>query len=187
MILRVDSDSLASVMILDKRLEEYPEPYRGQKDMTLIVSFSQYTGFIHRYLEVTDYLATPSVYLKSKLALGETDKLLKAFYKDMACAIMKEVWFASRGGVATRIVHELADSPVYTIEYVNAVSEVYKREAGAAYMSLLESMEQCGYSYNAGVLHRQVDDVNYATLLYAMSSPTNEYGISFAKWSMTEE
>lgn len=97
------------------------------------------------------------------------------------------MWFASRGGVATRIVHELADSPVYTIEYVNAVSEVYKREAGAAYMSLLESMEQCGYSYNAGVLHRQVDDVNYATLLYAMSSPTNEYGISFAKWSMTEE
>lgn len=187
MIIRVPNESLASVMVLNKKLEEYPEPYRGQSDMTLVVSFEQYVRFIDKYLEVTDYLNTPTVYLRSKLELDDEGPLYKAFYKDVACAIMKELWYTHRGGDPTKLVHTLGDAPVYGDFYVDAVLGAYKREVASARQDMLDLVEQAGFQFDAGVLYRQQKSVDYASLLFAMSSPTNEYGVDFVKWSMMEE
>lgn len=41
-LIRVTEDTLASILIMDRRLEEYPEPYRSNKDIDIEVSFETY-------------------------------------------------------------------------------------------------------------------------------------------------
>lgn len=41
-LIRVTEDALASILVMDRRLEEYPEPYRSNKDIDIEVSFETY-------------------------------------------------------------------------------------------------------------------------------------------------
>lgn len=110
----LSSDILATVLILDKRLEPQPEPFRCQPSVHFIVSFEEYIKFVRSELGTGyDWLATPTRELLSLIwELDQNNsesarrKLFTAFLKDMAFAVMKEVCIAEAlGKSATNITH----------------------------------------------------------------------------------
>ena len=55
-VINVTEDNLLSVLATNKELELYPEPYRSNGDMELVISFDVYLNFIQKYLGVDNYL-----------------------------------------------------------------------------------------------------------------------------------
>lgn len=110
----LSSDILATVLILDKRLEPQPEPFRGQPSVHFVVSFEEYIKFVRTELGLGyDWLYTPtSTLLKYVRELDQHNSelarksLFTAFLRDMAFAVMKEVCISeSLGKRATKITH----------------------------------------------------------------------------------
>ena len=180
----VTDSQMAPVLILNKDLEVYPEPFRGQQDMTLLVSFGAYTKFIDNYLEITDYLATETVLLRSKLYTEDRTFMVKAFYKDVACAIAKELYYSRQDGVVTRIAHYIEGCHVYAKNYVDVYVETFRPGLQRAKKDLVATAKRAGFMYSP----RSLTDNNwlwdYASLLFAMSSIEDAYGVGFAEWSM---
>lgn len=180
----VQDTQLASVIIVDKKLEEFPEPYRGTKSMELVVSFSAYKDFIHNYLDVNNFLATQTSKLKYWDRTGDERALCMSFYKDMALAVMKELWYVDVGNNPTQIRHIVEDSPVFNDDFISQMSDACKAGLSKAYNELLREMASRKYEYSVAKLSTNKASVDYATLLYAMSFDDVSYGVSFYKWSL---
>lgn len=175
---------MAPILVLNKSLEVYPEPFRGQRDIVLLVSFGAYKKFINNYLEITDYLSTETVLLRSKLFTDDHQFLVKAFYKDVACAIAKELYYSKQDGLATRIVHKIDGCHVYAKNYVDVYTEAFRPNLQRAKNDLVSLAKKAGYYYSPVALVNNAWLWNYASLLFAMSSPTDNYEVGFAEWSM---
>lgn len=108
------SDILATVLILDKRLEPQPEPFRCQPKVHFVISFEEYVKFIRNDLDSGyNWLYTSTkVLLENIRELDQQNtesarqELFTAFLRDMAFAVMKELCIAEAlGKGATRISH----------------------------------------------------------------------------------
>lgn len=183
-VIKVTEDNIASVMFMDKYLEKYPEPYRGNADITLAVSFETYKKFINKYLEVTDYLSTSTVLLRSYLSRGYDDLLCKCFYRDMANAVVKELWYAREGRSPTSILHLVEDGHGFGGEYIDALYTAFPVQLSRAALDLQESLSVVGYTLPDYKMIQYDKEWRYATVLYAMSSLSNEYGTGFSRWSL---
>lgn len=182
-VIQATEDKLASILVLNRKLEEYPEPYRGNKDMEILVSFDAYKSFIERYLEIYDYLATPTIKLKYYLSCGKDEELYRCFYLDMALAVAKEVWYTDLSGTPTRITHKITGADILDTGYVTSMSEIFPKGLSRARNSLLSYLANSNYKMAAAKTVTFSDELRYASLLYAMSSNTNEFDVGFYKWS----
>lgn len=177
-------DVLASVIVLDKSMEEFPEPYRSSKDNEIIVTFDVYKNFIKDYLSITDYLSTDTAKLKSFLARDCEEELCKCFYKDMALAIGKELWYTSTDKVPTRLTHFVSGDTAMPEEYVTVISKSFAAQLTGAAEDLKEYLQEADYELPAWKIVKFGNEFSYATILFAMSSINNEYGVPFCKWSL---
>ena len=120
----VMSDNLAPILLLDKEMEETPEPFRMQKNVLLIVSFSEYLKFIDNYLDKVDYLSTPTSMLKQYIMHNDTTRLYSSFLADMAYAVAKELHYAEKyKKSATMLVHDVSDAKVNSL---SDIENMYK-------------------------------------------------------------
>lgn len=177
-------DTLASVLVLDRSMETCPEPYRGHNDTEIVVSFDVYKEFINKYLSVTDYLATDTVKLLSYLKTCREEELCRCFYKDVAIAVAKEIWYTDIGGAPTKITHVIDGACYNTEEYVSVISKAFAPQLSRASRSLLEYLDYNEYPMSPTKLVKFDAEFSYATLLFAMSSFDNEFGVPFCKWSL---
>lgn len=172
----VESDKLASVLIVDKSLEEYPEPYRACDDISLVVTLDNYLEFIGRYLDTDNYMATDTMLLRFWLQENDTTSLTRAYYKDMSYALMKELWYSDS---PTAIYHEVRETPTLGYKYLDVLSTSFMREYNSAQKNLLSGMKQRGYAYTPAKLVKHQKQLTYATALYAMSQ-----GVSYSEWTL---
>lgn len=135
----VGFDSLAPILLLDKKMEEIPEPFRMQDNVLLIVQFSEYLKFIDQYLGKVDYLSTPTYALKQYQLTNAQDKLYAAFLADVAYGIAKELHYAEKyNRPATIIAHSVHDANVKTVAEVEEMYEgvkIYTEEKLYQYMA----------------------------------------------------
>lgn len=172
----VESDKLASLLIVDKSLEEYPEPYRACDDISIVVTLDNYLSFIRNYLDIDNYMATDTMLLRFWLQEKDDMSLKKAYYKDMAYAIMKELWYSDS---PTAIYHEIDKTPTLGYNYLDILSNSFLKEYNAEQKNLLAGMKQRGYVYTPAKLVKHQKQLTYATALYAMSQ-----GVSYSEWTL---
>lgn len=121
-IKQVGNDNLAPILLLDKEMEEIPEPFRMQNNVLLIVSFNEYLAFIKNYLDKVDYLSTPTSMLKRYVDRNDIPELTKAFFRDMAYAVAKELHYAEAvKKEATFIIHEMDCTNVLSTSQVQSM------------------------------------------------------------------
>lgn len=131
-------ENLAPLYILNKELEETPDPFRLQGDkITFIVPYNEYKRFVSRCLREVDYLATPTKDLLSYYKSGNEDELYSSYLRDMAVAICKELHYAeSCGKDGTLYRHKSDGEIVRDCEYLHKVTvESDKKTQLRAYMS----------------------------------------------------
>lgn len=94
-------ERLAAVLCVDtdRSLEEYPQPFRMQDQLTIVIPYSAYVMF------VSDYVGNPAyLYTKEK-------SLLNRYYMDVARAVAKECYFAVQNdSPPTHIRHRFEDA-----------------------------------------------------------------------------
>ena len=114
----VSYTNLAPLFLLDKTFEEKPDPFRLQGDRVMfIIPFNEYKLFIAKYLGTVDYLATPTKTLKAYLNTQNDIELYRAYMKDVAVAIGKELYYSETyGKSATHYKHLSDGNQTYTKE-----------------------------------------------------------------------
>jgi hypothetical protein len=139
----VTSDVMATLFLTDKEMERNPEPIRMQQSVMLNVEFEEYIDFCKTYLNVKDYLSTPTVDIKRFLDIGDEESLLKCFYKDMAVAVGKEIHYAETyRKSATKFYHIVKDpSKIYTQEDICAIAYQFESVALSFLIPYLRSRD----------------------------------------------
>lgn len=185
MTIDVSEDKLASVLVLESKrgLEscQYPEPYRGHNENELVVKFSEYKKFIAHYLVLEDYLATNSVKLRSWVDHNNEELLIRSFYLDMARAIAKEISFANNNR-PTRITHKIDSAVDMSSDFVSNVWDMFPHDMKRAHDKLLASMRSEGYVYPPESLEQSIDEISYASVLYAMALGFGK--VPYMPWSL---
>lgn len=147
---------LAPLLVLDKEMEPIPDPFRMQKNVAFIVSFSEYVKFIDYSLGRVDYLATPTRLLKSYRAKHDNDSLYAAYLRDIAFSVAKELHYAETyKKEAAMIVHEkygAEEIPYTDIERMFKDTHALTENRLRSYMSshnfpLPISFRDCNQSY----------------------------------------
>lgn len=102
-IVVVKPDSLASILVVNRELEEEAEAFRLQPKVNFVIDFDNYLEFIDKELNMGKYLALPMKALKTQTANYQTTKsktaytfLKRAFFKDLCLGMMKELYFAEK-------------------------------------------------------------------------------------------
>lgn len=183
MMINATNDVLASILFLRKEYDGYPEPYRSQPELEIRVTISEYKKFIEEYLSLNDYLATDTKILHSIVNNDRHRELCQCFYKDMAYAVMKELWFTEEGSHPTLITHEISGAEVFDSAYINTLSGIFTSKLARAQNALIREITTNRYQIPVKKLIEFESQVKYATLLYAMSSPNDDYGVVFQEWS----
>lgn len=150
---QVDADSLASILYTNRQIERLPEPFRGQPHVTLLVDFEDYIRFVTSALGRVGYLYTSASELTTLTSMyrreqSETTrmKLWSAFLKDMAMALLKEVWWAERlGKGATTITQmEILEGITFSAE---DIVHIYASAGHERQKVALEWLAGKGYEY----------------------------------------
>jgi hypothetical protein len=173
----VTSDALASLLLLEKELEPTPEPFRCQPNMQFAVDFEEYVTFCTNFLGRADLLYTPYQKLHQltrEYRLGSDGakrELWSAFLKDMAFAVLKELyWAESFGKGASSIIHTVQDCTTMLSEqdinlYFAKVKEVILPRAVSHFTSK-------GYVYPPQISVKNVKHFKYAvTMFYLADQP----------------
>lgn len=181
-VINVTEDNLLSVLATNKELELYPEPYRSNGDMELVISFDVYLNFIQKYLGVDNYLSTPSLDLRFYLDHDMTDTLLRCFYKDIAVGVIKEIWYTDVNAQPTKLTHTVAGCPNLGEAYINGMHQAFTADIVKAQDELLKYMNGLNYKLPPIKTIRFRDELNYASLLYAMSLACTKVG--YCRWSL---
>lgn len=119
-------DNLAPLYLLNKSLEQKPDPFRLQGDkITFIVPFIEYKRFVHNCLREVDYLATPTRQLLRYVREDNTMSLYSCYLKDMAIAICKELHYAEQFGKdATHYKHKSDGEIIYSRENIKELFQL---------------------------------------------------------------
>lgn len=181
-VINVTEDNLLSVLATNKELELYPEPYRSNGDMELVISFDVYLNFIQKYLGVDNYLSTPSLDLRFYLDHDMTDTLLRCFYKDIAVGVVKEIWYTDVNAQPTKLTHTVTGCPNLGEAYINGMYQAFTADIVKAQDELLKYMNGLNYKLPPIKTIRFRDELNYASLLYAMSLACTKVG--YCRWSL---
>lgn len=117
-------ENLAPLYILDKELEEVPDPFRLQGNrITFIVPFREYKRFVSTCLRDVDYLATPTKDLLQYCRVDDKVSLYASYLKDMAVAVCKELHYAEKlGKDATHYRHKSEGEAVYDRDFLHKVT-----------------------------------------------------------------
>lgn len=183
-IINATEDTLASILLIRKDLEEYPEPYRSNGDIEIRVSFEAYQRFIDKYLAVGDFLATQTNTLLYYLRNDRLDLLCRCFYLDMALAVVKEVWYTDITANPTKLTHIVADSYRFNEDYVTGMCDIFTKDLSRAQNQLVARMRKLQYAVPPTKVNKFSGEFKYAALLYAMADMTGEFSnISFSRWS----
>ena len=168
----VKRDRLASILLFDKSYEEYAEPFRKNQSDKFIVTFEEYVGFIDEYLDRRNFLHDSTLVLKYWLEKNDTINLLKAFYRDMACAVMKDAWYITR---PTNLYHKVEGG-------LEIPLDAFKSDYTKTLKELIKLADSRGYAYPKEKLKQLESTFKYASILYGMG----KYGIEFCQWSRKE-
>lgn len=167
----VKSDSLASLLVVNRELEEEAEEFRLQPRVNFIVDFDNYLKFIDKELNVGDYLSVPMIVLKKHVENYQTKKsipsygvLKRAFFMDMSLAIMKELHFAERHGkTVSCITHNIQGTRSYSDVLINALYEGQAKKHSEE--ELLKRISKKRYPIQLPVLEANEFALRYAVLL----------------------
>lgn len=181
-VINVTEDKLLSVLATNKELELYPEPYRSNGDMELVISFETYVKFIQKYLGVDNYLSTPSLDLQFYLHHSMEDMLLRCFYKDVAIGIVKEIWYTNTDSQPTKLTHTVEGCPALGEEYINGMTQAFRADLVKTQAELLKYMTELNYKLPPVKTLKFQSELNYASLLYAMSKACTKVG--YCRWSL---
>jgi len=122
----VDADCLATLLLLDKEMEQLPEPLRMQPNSTFVITLDAFKTFVSDYLSIYDYLCLPTRDLKNAIASDFKPLILKGFYMCVARAVAKELHYAERYGKdATTILHSIEGSRVRTMSLGKVETEFH--------------------------------------------------------------
>lgn len=106
----VEADCLAALMVLDRKLEPVPEPFRMQPGVMLVINFEEYLKFVASLPAGCDLLYFHTADLQKSVETRSDVSVLKSFYIDVALAVCKELFFAEyHGKGATSIRHDFYD------------------------------------------------------------------------------
>lgn len=178
----VTSDSLASLLLLEKRLEPTPEAFRCQPNVVFSIDFQEYINFVTFYLGKVDYLATPTEELLKLVKLyrqGDIkakEKLFQAFLTDMSFAVAKELYFAEASGKgATNIIHTTDNTVILNSDdinnyFVNVVERVTPR--------LLSRLSYKGYEFGSQISGRNAHIWKYAIVLNYLAEQSFQWSYS---------
>lgn len=170
----VTSDSLATLLLLEKELEPTPEPFRCQPNISFSVDFQEYIAFCTNFLGRENLLATPSKKIHQLLREfrrgSEEAKfgLWSAFLKDMSFAVMKELyWAESLGKGASCIVHTIQNCSSVLSE---ADMNLYFANVRELVLPKILTRFSCkDYAYPAQISPKNVKYFKYAVALYYLA------------------
>lgn len=94
----VTSDSLAALMLMNKALEPYPEPFRLQPSITFVIPFKEYVTWVMSLPRGSHLLYAETAKIQGAIESANMAALLRYFYADMAMALGKELHFAELYG-----------------------------------------------------------------------------------------
>ncbi len=92
----VKANCLSCLFNEDRRVELIPEPFRMQGVVSFRVTYQEYIRYILTLTRTTGIVLAADVEYLRELASSKNPKLYSSFLKDMAFAVLKEVWFAER-------------------------------------------------------------------------------------------
>lgn len=164
-------NNIASFVLTSIRWESIPEPYRMQPSVNFVIPFETYIAFLQKYLGETDVFLFKTEDIKECLNNIEIyrHRLFRMFQKDVAIAMLKEVYFAeSYGKCASNITHLVRDAKleVSRKDLQGVADNITKLEQ----YSILKILKQRGYDLHLPVSERNIDLYNYAMTLWYMSS-----------------
>lgn len=125
-------------------IEPFPEPFRLQGDVTLCVAYSEYINYINSMPEDSQVVLSLEINKLKNLARSDSSTLYSYFLRDMAFAICKELFWASRyqtdGTVILPIATDASRATVMVSEWF-----VYFGFLADASNDMLYKMAQAGY------------------------------------------
>lgn len=177
----VTEDFLLAFLEPSRDYEGYPEPFRGYPDCMHIIDIDSYKRFIAKYLDVSDYLLTPTSLLLKYVAENDVTNLMRSFYRDMSIGVMKELYYS--GVESTHIVHRIKGVTLFTDSMI--IDNV----------SLLDGLPKAGSRLRGIMRERNMridnrkeifdtPEFQYAKLLFAMAEATD--GVPLVAWSRVE-
>lgn len=172
----VKPDSLASILVVNRELEEEAEEFRLQPKVNFIVNFNDYLKFIDKELNIGDYLSLPMIILKKQVKLYQTEKsktayefLKRAFFKDMSMAILKELHFAERYRKTVSVIsHNITGTMSYKDALITKIYETQAREKSEE--DLIQKIDKKNYPIAFPVSESNQFALQYAVVLEFYSS-----------------
>lgn len=122
----LDYTCLAPIFLLDKSLEQIPEPFRMQGNhVSFTVPFSEYKTFVKCNLRKKDYLASPTALLKKYESSNDTENMFRCYLRDMSVAVCKELHYSTSNGKEATIIKHSCDGSISLS--LDEISKVYDR------------------------------------------------------------
>lgn len=170
----VNSNSFASFIYLDRNLELMPEPYRCQgSKVTFILSIDEYVKYLSDY----NFLYENPESIKNLIKMYRpeenqlvSNELFSLFLKDVAYAILKEVYYAEwRDKECTNIVHYATENEMDE----DAINLLYEGVGHETRKELMQFMRSKGYSINLPISEKNIKYWKYGVLAYYLSGRSN--------------
>ena len=95
MIIDATTPSLGSVFGLSYEIEPCPEPYRLQKDFSVVVGYASFVEYMRSTYLPDDYMIMEVVRIKQAI-LAQDLKLQNYYFKYLAVAQLKELFYAQQ-------------------------------------------------------------------------------------------
>lgn len=94
-------ERLAAVLCVDtdRSLEQYPQPFRLQDQLTILIPYQSYVVFINDYVGNPAYLYT------------REQEMLNRYYMDIARAVAKECYFAVQYDASPTHIRHVFEKP----------------------------------------------------------------------------
>lgn len=87
-------NNLSCLLNEDKDVEILPEPFRMQKEVIFHVTYSEYKKYILSLASDTEVKLMTDITVLQTMAMQDQPRLYQCFLKDVAFAILKELYFA---------------------------------------------------------------------------------------------
>lgn len=166
----VTKDTMASMIVCNKFLEETPQPCRGQKHLNLVIPFESYIDFIREYSQLSKYLLSSKFMDVSEIinqpirTHGEDREknLYKAYLVDMAVAVGKELWYSDGAlhVVSTQISNKMPTGKVMSKDDIIS----YGKDT-EGYKLVQQFMKEMGYAPLNSVSNDNIFQVYYIGML----------------------
>lgn len=183
-IVVVGPDSLASILVVNRELEEEAEAFRLQPRVNFQINFNNYLEFIDKELNYGRYLCIPMTALKAHVANYQNKQsptayafLKRAFFKDLCMGVMKEIYFAEKDGKeVSKISHVIEGTPMRGLDFIE---KMYKEKVTVTMeLDLIKRISNKRYPIPYPISERNIFAFKYALVLDYCAS-MGETGWSF--------